>query len=98
MHMKLNYCMNSIGSRKAERNARKHGVSFAEAATVFADPLSVTVEDPDHSSRENRYIIIGWSARQRLLMVAHTESSDRVRIISARELTRLEREAYEQET
>jgi uncharacterized DUF497 family protein len=84
--------------RKAARNARKHGVSFAEAATVFADPLSVTVEDPDHSSREERYIIIGWSNRQRLLMVAHAERGNRVRIISARELTRLERETYEQET
>ncbi len=84
--------------RKAARNARKHGVSFVEAATVFADPLSVNIEDPDHSSRENRYILIGWSNRQRLLMVAHTERGDRIRIISARELTRLEREAYEQET
>ncbi len=84
--------------RQAARNARKHGVSFAEAATVFADPLSMTVEDPDHSSREERCIIIGWSNRQRLLMVAQAEHGDRIRISSARELTRVERETYEQET
>ncbi len=84
--------------RQAARNARKHGVSFAEAATVFADPLSMTVEDPDHSSREERCIIFGWSNRQRLLMVAQAENGDRIRISSARELTRVERETYEQET
>ena len=81
---------------KAERNKRKHGVSFTEAATVLGDPLSWTVPDPDHSLGEERWITVGRSVRNRLLMVSHTERGDRIRIISARELTRLEREAYEQ--
>jgi uncharacterized DUF497 family protein len=73
-------------------------VSFIKAATVFNDELSVTIPDPDHSASEDRYILIGWSKRQRLLMVAHTERGNKVRIISAHELTRVERETYEQET
>ena len=83
---------------KAAKNYRKHKVSFAEAATVFEDELSFTVYDPDHSVNEDRYITFGWSYRRRLLIVAHTERGDHIRIISARELTRTEREAYEQET
>ncbi len=69
---------------------------FTEAATVFVDPLSTTVPDPDHSIEEERYIIVGTSHRGRLLMVAHTEQGDRIRIISARELTRRERRQYEE--
>jgi len=84
--------------QKAAANVRKHGVSFQEAATVFADLLSITAPDPDHSSAENRSIIVGMSNRGRLLIVAHMERGDRVRIISARELTRAERKAYEEET
>jgi uncharacterized DUF497 family protein len=84
--------------QKAAKNLRKHKVAFTEAATVFSDDLSITIHDPDHSVDEERYITIGWSHRRRLLMVAHTERGDRIRIISARELTRAEREAYEQET
>jgi len=83
-------------ARKAVSNLRKHGVSFGEAATVFNDLLSVRVRDPDHSTHENRQIIVGISARLRLLMVAFTERGDKIRIISARELTRSEREAYEE--
>ncbi len=83
--------------KKAAANLRKHAVSFAEAATVMADRLSMTFPDPDHSESEDRYITIGTSSRRRLLMVAHTERGDRIRIISARELTRAEREAYEEE-
>jgi hypothetical protein len=71
-------------------------VSFAEAATIFEDDLSVTIYDPDHSEDEDRYITIGLSNRGRLLMVAHTERGDTIRIISARELTSAEREAYEE--
>lgn len=82
---------------KATKNLRKHGVSFAEAATVFGETSSVTAPDPDHSFGEDRYITIGRSDRDRLLLVAHTERGDRIRIISARELTRSEREAYEEE-
>lgn len=83
--------------RKAATNLRKHGVSFTEAGTVFGDELAITVPDPDHSDEEDRFITIGWSNRHRLLMVSHTDRSDRIRIISARELTRNERKAYEEE-
>jgi len=76
-------------------NRRRHGVSFSEAATVFGDPLSTTAPDPDHSSAEERYIIVGVSDRGRLLMVAHAERGARLRIISARELTSTERAQYE---
>ena len=81
---------------KADRNLKLHQVSFNEAATVFSDPLSITVTDPDHSIEEERSITVGWSDRFRLLLVAHTERGDRIRVISARELNRSEREAYEQ--
>jgi uncharacterized DUF497 family protein len=82
---------------KAKRNLAKHGVSFAEAATVLADPLSVTYPDPDHSEREARFITIGHSQRDRLLVLAHTERVNNIRIISARNATRRERYAYENE-
>lgn len=82
--------------RKAVSNLRKHGVSFTEAATVFDDPLSVTVPDPDHSTAEDRLIIVGQSHQRRLLIVSLAEREDRFRIISARELTRAESKAYEQ--
>jgi uncharacterized protein len=81
---------------KAASNLRRHNVSFGEAATVFSDPLSTTVSDPDHALDEDRSITIGLSHRGRLLMVAHTERGDRIRIISARELTRTERAQYEE--
>lgn len=81
---------------KATLNLEKHGVSFQEAATVFDDPLSVAVPDPDHSLEEQRFIIVGSSHRGRGLIVAYTERDDRVRIITARELTPNERKAYEQ--
>ncbi len=81
---------------KADQNLGKHKVSFTEAATIFADDLSITVYDPDHSEDEDRYITIGLSYLRRLLMVAHTERGDFIRIISARELTSAEREAYEE--
>jgi uncharacterized DUF497 family protein len=82
--------------QKAARNLRKHGVSFTEAATVFDDPLSVTVPDPDHSTAEDRLIIVGQSYQRRLLLVSFAEREDRFRIISARGLTRAESQAYEQ--
>ena len=77
-------------------NVRKHGVSFEEAATVFGDPLSDTFDDPDHSAEESRFITIGTSEKGRLLMLADTDREDRVRLISARELTRQERRNYEE--
>jgi len=82
--------------RKAEINLRKHGVSFTEAGTIFGDELAITVPDPDHSDNEDRYITIGWSDRRRLLIVSHTDRRDRIRIISARELTKAERKEYEE--
>lgn len=83
--------------RKARKNLRKHRVSFHDAATVLRDPLGITIYDPDHSEEEDRYITIGTSTGGRLLMVSHTERGDQIRIISARELTGAEREAYENE-
>ena len=83
-------------ARKAAANRSKHGVSFEEAATVFRDPLSQTGGDPDHSVAENRFVTFGLSARGRLLVVAHTEQGDTIRIISAREATARERAIYEE--
>ncbi len=82
--------------KKSAANLSKHGVSFNEAKEVFADPLYVDFHDPDHSNGEFRYIMIGQSRHGRLLMVAYTERADVIRIISAREVTRREREAYEE--
>ncbi|NUM54201.1 MAG: BrnT family toxin [Candidatus Hydrogenedentes bacterium] len=81
---------------KATSNLAKHGVDFSEAAGVFRDRLSITVPDPMHSDREQRFITIGVSTRRRLLVVVHTDDRDRIRIISARRATRLERKRYEE--
>lgn len=82
---------------KAQRNIRKHGVSFEEAATVFLDPFAMTFNDPDHSADERRYITIGVSSRQRLLLVAHGDKDEStIRLISAREATRREKNAYQE--
>ncbi len=81
---------------KASRNERKHGVSFDEAKTVFTDALAVTYDDPDHSTREDRYLTIGMSVRGRLIIVSHTDDGDIIRIISARKLTNRERVLYEE--
>jgi uncharacterized DUF497 family protein len=81
---------------KAEANVKKHGVSFEEAATAFQDPLARIHADPDHSKQEPREILIGHSARQRLLLVAFTDRRGRLRLISAREVTRRERRDYEE--
>ncbi len=81
---------------KAASNLSKHGVSFEEAKTVFDDPLYVDFYDPDHSEDEERYLIVGESNRGRLLIVSYTERGDSIRLISARELTRTERSAYEE--
>ena len=81
---------------KAAANITKHNVSFEEAATVFGDSLSDTFDDPDHSAQERRFVIIGMSEKGRMLIVAHTDDGETVRIISAREPTRGEREFYEE--
>ena len=83
-------------SAKAASNLSKHGVAFEEAVTVFDDPLSTTVIDPDHSLTEERLVIFGRSSGGRILAVMHTERGARIRIISAREATRAERDAYEE--
>ena len=83
---------------KAQRNLRKHKVTFDEAVTVFHDPLSATFADPDHSAEELRFIIMGQSKRKCLLVVSYTERPDAIRIISARKATRHERRNYEETT
>lgn len=81
---------------KAAANLATHGVAFEEARTVFNDPLYVDFYDPDHSFDERRYIIIGESRQRRLLLVSYTERDEVIRLISAREVTGSEREAYEE--
>jgi uncharacterized protein len=82
-------------TRKAASNLKKHAVSFEEAATAFADQLSLTIADPDHSEDEERFLLVGLSHRAHLVVVAHTESGERIRIISARLASVLERKSYE---
>jgi uncharacterized protein len=84
-------------TKKAKANIQKHGVDFREASTVFDDPLSTTFPDMDHSTSEKRCLIIGMSARFRLLVVSHTERKNNIRIISARPATRREQKYYEEE-
>ena len=84
-------------SKKAETNARKHGVTFDEACTAFGDPLAVLMPDPDHSFGEERYVVLGMSDQQRLLVVSFAERPPRTRLISARRATRRERGLYEEE-
>jgi hypothetical protein len=81
---------------KATQNRRKHRVSFHEAATVFGDPLALTYHDPDHSVSEHRFITVGMSNAGRLLIVAHADREESIRIISARKTTLRERRHYEQ--
>ena len=80
---------------KAESNLKKHGVSFSEAATVFDDLFNVDFYDPKHSGEEHRFLIIGESNFQRLLIVSYAERDDKIRIISVRELAAKERRNYE---
>jgi uncharacterized protein len=81
---------------KAAANLNKHSVTFAEAATAFADVLSFTFPDPDHSTHEDRYITFGLSREARFLVIAHTDRDGKIRIISAREMTRSEKCYYEE--
>ena len=84
-------------AKKAKSNARKHGVTFDEASTVFADPLSLLMPDPDHSFDEERYVVLGMSNLQELLIVAFAERPPRTRLISARRAMPAERRLYEEE-
>ena len=72
-------------------------MEFAEAATAFGDLLSLTIPDPEHSVGEERFILVGMTYRNRLVVVAHSETGDVIRIISARSATAAERTAYEQD-
>lgn len=81
---------------KAQKNFRIHGVSFDEASTAFKDILSLTVYDPRHSDSEDRFVLIGNSFANRILIVVHTERNDKIRIISARKVTRKEKKQYEE--
>jgi uncharacterized protein len=83
--------------KKAALNHSKHGVSFDEAKTVFDDPLYIDFFDPDHSNHDQRYIIIGESKENRLLIVSYTEREEKIRLISAREATQKERKDYEED-
>jgi uncharacterized DUF497 family protein len=83
--------------RKAAANVKKHGIDFHEAATVLDDTLSSTFPDADHSTLiEPRFLTIGMSSRSRILVVAHSEEIETIRIISARPATRHERAFYEE--
>jgi uncharacterized DUF497 family protein len=81
---------------KAKSNLSKHGVSFEEAATVFGDPLSLTISDPGHSDEEDRFVTIGVSSKLRTIVLVHTDRGDHVRIVSARLATTRERKDYEE--
>ena len=81
---------------KAQTNRRKHRVTFEEAATVYGDALALTYPDPDHSFSEQRFITVGMSGAKRLLIVAHAERGESIRIISARKATQRERKQYEE--
>lgn len=83
---------------KARQNERKHGVAFSEAQTVFFDEHALLIDDPDHSEREDRFLIVGVSLRRRILTVVHCyrEQDDLIRIISARKATARERGDYEE--
>jgi|SRR5579884_33788 uncharacterized DUF497 family protein len=83
--------------RKDAENQRKHGIAFEEARTIFADEYALLLGDPDHSGEEDRFILLGLSARFRVLVVVHTYRADDdiIRIISARKATKLERQQYD---
>ncbi|MFZ0297463.1 MAG: BrnT family toxin [Candidatus Sulfotelmatobacter sp.] len=83
--------------RKDAANQRKHAVGFREATTVFGDPLATTFPDNEHSISEQRFLTIGASVSDRLLVVFHTERREAIRIISARPATARERTFYEEE-
>jgi uncharacterized DUF497 family protein len=83
---------------KARTNLVKHGIAFEEAATIFGDPSSLTILDPEHSLAEERYVTIGRAFAGKLLVVVHTDRGDNTRIISARVASRRERKFYEKNT
>jgi len=85
-----------LDENKALKNLSKHGITFEEAKTVFNDPLYVDFFDPEHSQDEERYLIVGESNQERILIVSYIERVNSIRLISARKVTRSEKEAYEE--
>ncbi len=85
-------------ARKARRNQQKHGISFLEAVTAFADPYGIPSYDPDHSEDEDRFLWIATAASGRVLAIIHTERGPTIRLISARLATRQERTQYAEGT
>ena len=83
-------------AEKAQENRRKHGVTFEEGLKVLSDPLSITIDDPDHSANEQRYINIGTSEKGRVLVVSYTDRGGTIRIISCRKAKPNERRRYEE--
>jgi len=83
-------------NKKANTNNRKHGITFEEASTAFADELSITIDDPLHSEEEDRLILIGVSKQFKTLVVVHVEKRETIRIISARKATKHEQKFYEE--
>lgn len=81
--------------QKEKNNRRKHRVGFLEASEAFNDEHSSCVPDPDHSEGEARYLLFGITANERHLVVSFTERAQAIRLISARDMTRNERKAYE---
>ena len=81
---------------KNKQNQLKHGISFEEVKTIFNDPYSITINDPNHSIDEARFIDIGLSINYRILVVVYTERQNKIRIIICRKATLLERRIYEQ--
>ncbi len=82
-------------NNKAETNVLKHSISFEEASTVLGDNRSITIDDVPHSFQEKRYVTLGLSSSNRVLVVVHTARAERVRIISARKASRKEKKQYE---
>jgi len=91
--MALNFEWDQLKSRQ---NEKKHGVSFREGMTAFADKLSFTISDPEHFMGEYRFLLLGCSSSGNLLVISHTERGDRIRIISVRRATKQEHRQYEQ--
>ena len=84
--------------QKADENKAKHDVSFEDAVAVLENPLSLTFRDPDHEVEESRFLTFGHDASGRILVLAHTDRGEAVRLISARRATRAERREYEEGT
>ena len=84
------------GEEKSKRNFKKHGITFDEAKTVFNDPFAITIADPDHSDEEERYLDVGLSVKERLLVVWYTEREENIRIIGCRRATPFERKTHEE--